>query len=320
MTASGLPFDDIRNLVRLLPDANEHAWDEVKATMARLDPAGALGRFHDHVAWLASWQGKTKPVVLRPLLAIFASSHGVSPVPPARTKQALTHLSDGGAAVNQICASFDAGLKVFDLAIDLPTKNIAHDAAMDEKTCAATMAFGMEAIAGGADLLCLSALGRGADLPAAAILSALSGGDWLPAASDSERETVAVALDMHQAHLSDPLEVLRRLGGRDIAALAGAILAARMERIPVVLDGLAAVAAAVILNRLEPGAVAHCLLGQALAESLQGPICDELGYKPVADFGVHESDGAGGVLAMGIIKTAVACYMGMVPAAELVLN
>jgi len=320
MIASGLPFDDIRNLIRLLPEAEERARDEVRSKMTRLDPDGSLGRLSDYVGWLAAWQGKTKPTILRPLMAVFASSHDLSPMPPAAIKQRMAQLSDGGGAVNQVCASFDAGLKVFDLAIDLPTKNIAQDAAMDEKACAATIAFGMEAIAGGTDLLCLSALGQGSDLPATAILAALLGDEWPPSTNAAEHISIAAALDLHRTHLDDPLEILRRLGGRDIAALAGAIVAARMERLPVVLDGLAAIAAAAVLHRLESGAADHCLIGQSLANPMQGSISNAFGLRPVLDFGMHHADGTGAVLAMGVVKTGLACYSGMTPVAELVLN
>jgi len=146
---------------------------------------------------------------------------------------------------------------VFDLALHIPTGDITDDDALDERGCAATMAFGMEAIAGGTDLLCLGDLGVGNSTVAAALLAALFGGrgaDWVGPGSGADAamqarkvDVVDAALAFHGASLKDPLEALRRVGGREFAAIAGAILAARMQKIPVLLDGFAATAAAAVL-------------------------------------------------------------------------
>ena len=154
----------------------------------------------------------------------------------------------GGAPVNGACLAHDIGLKVFDLALHLPTGDITKEAALDERACAATMAFGMEAVAGGTDLLCVSGLGVGEETVAAAILRRCMA---VPGATgDADREGMRPLSSngrghrsgarAPKAHLNDPLEALRRLGGREFAAIAGAIIAARMERVPVVLDGPAA--------------------------------------------------------------------------------
>ncbi|TIV03492.1 MAG: nicotinate-nucleotide--dimethylbenzimidazole phosphoribosyltransferase, partial [Mesorhizobium sp.] len=174
--------------------------------------------------------------------------HGISPRPVTATANAVELCAAGGAAVNQICISYDLGLKVFDLALHIPTADITEDAALDERGCAATMAFGMEAIAGGTDLLCLGDLGVGNSTVATALCAALFGGssaDWVGSGSGADAsmrarkaEVVAAALAFHGTSLSDPLEALRRVGGREFAAIAGAILAARMQKVPVLLDGL----------------------------------------------------------------------------------
>src|SRR4051812_36543816 len=144
-------------------------------------PAGSLGRLEWLVEWLAAWQGKAPPTIERPLVAVFAASHGVaargvSAYPPEVNRQMLANFAAGGAAINQICASFNLGFKVFDLALDVPTEDIVADAAMDERSCVATMAFGMEAVAGGADLLAVGEMGIGNTTVAAAIYAALYGG------------------------------------------------------------------------------------------------------------------------------------------------
>jgi len=178
----------------MLPDADEAAIDAVRRRNAELTkPPGSLGRLEEIAAWVAGWQGKARPSVMRPLVCVFAGNHGVvrhgvSPYPQSVTRQMLENFAAGGAAINQICATYELGFKVFDLALDLPTGDIATEAAFDEKACVATMAFGMEAIAGGTDLLCLGEMGIGNTTIAAAIYAALYGGPathWVGAAPGS---------------------------------------------------------------------------------------------------------------------------------------
>ena len=283
------------------------------------------------VEWLAAWQGKARPTVDRPVIAVFAGNHGVvaqgvSPFPASVTSAMVATFSAGGAAINQICASYDIGLKVFELALEMPTGDITQAAAMDEKTCAATIAFGMEAIAGGADLLGLGEMGIGNTTIAAAIYYALYGGkaaDWVGRGTGVDdaglqRKIVAVeaAVALHKPHLHDPLEVLRRLGGREIAAMAGAILAARLERVPVVLDGYVVCAAAAILHALDPATLDHCMAGHLSAEGAHAKVLEKLGKKPLLQLGMRLGEGSGAALAMGLIKAALACHTGMATFAE----
>lgn len=188
MSASGLPFDDFRELIRNLPGPDLDAEAAVRAREVTLTkPAGSLGQLEEIVAWLAAWTGKPVPQINRPLVAVFAGNHGVTaknitPFPPSVTAQMVENFAAGGAAINQICIAHDLGLKVFDLALEHPTADITEEAAMDERTCAATMAFGMEGIAGGTDLLCIGEMGIGNTSIAAAIALALFGGaaeDWV---------------------------------------------------------------------------------------------------------------------------------------------
>lgn len=331
MIATGLPFDDIRALVARMPGPDPAAVDAVAARDRVLTkPAGALGRLEGIAAWVAGWQGRP-PAITRPLVAIFAGSHGVtvhgvSAYPDAVNRQMLDNFAAGGAAINQICAGFDLGLKVFDLAIDLPTGDITEEAALDEAGTAATMAFGMEAIAGGSDLLCLGEMGIGNTTVAAAIYLALYGGspdDWVGRGTGVEgealrrkRDAVGAAVARHHGHLDDPLEVLRRLGGREIAAIAGAILAARLERVPVILDGYVVTAAAAILHRMRPDALDHCLAGHVSAEGAHAEVLRRLGLAPVLDLGLRLGEGTGAALAAGIVKAAVACHSGMATFAQ----
>ena len=324
---SGLPFDDLRLLIASMPGPDLTAVEAVRKRDRMLTkPPGALGRLEEIAEWLAAWTGRERPQVTRPLVAIFAGNHGVtrqgvSPFPSEVTAQMVANFAAGGAAINQICAAGDLGLKVFDLALEIPTGDITQDAAMDEKTCAATMAFGMEAIAGGIDLLCIGEMGIGNTTVAAAIYHGLYGGspdDWVGPGTGSDAaglkrkaDAVRRAVELHSSHLKDPLELLRRLGGREIAAMAGAILAARMQKVPVIIDGFVATSAAAVLHAADPSALDHCLLGHVSAEPGHRRVIERLGMRPVLGLDMRLGEGTGAALAAGIVKAAALCHTGM---------
>jgi nicotinate-nucleotide--dimethylbenzimidazole phosphoribosyltransferase len=321
------PFDDIRQLIVSMPGPDEAAVEAVRARDRGLTkPEGSLGRLEWLAEWLAAWQGKAPPTVARPLVCVFAAAHGVaargvSAFPPEVNRQMLENFAAGGAAINQICAAQGLGFKVFDLAIDMPTGDITQGPGMSEKDAVATMAFGMEAIAGGTDLLGIGEMGIGNTTVAAAIYAALYGGpaeSWVGRGTgvDDEglaRKVAAVedALSHHAGHLEDPLEVLARLGGRDIAAMAGAILAARLQRVPVVLDGYVATAAAAILHAVHPSTIDHCIAGHLSAEGAHRDVLERLGKIPLLALGMRLGEGSGAALAMGVVKAAAAIHRDM---------
>ncbi len=327
LAASALPFDDIRDLFQNLPGPDEDAAATVRERDARLTkPPGSLGKLEDLAEWVAAWQGLGKPQVTRPLVAIFAGNHGitaqgVSAYPSEVTQQMVANFSAGGAAINQICIAYDLGLKVFDLALEMPTPDITEQDAMDEAHCAATMAFGMEAIAGGTDLLMIGEMGIGNTTVAAAILHALFGGeaaDWVgagtgvdPAGLKRKTDAVDRAVKRIGSTRKDPLEVLRRIGGREIAAMAGALLAARMQRIPAVVDGYVATAAAAILYAMDEKALDHCQFGHLSAEHAHSDALRKMGKEPIFDLGMRLGEGSGAAMAAGVIKAAVQIHNGM---------
>jgi nicotinate-nucleotide--dimethylbenzimidazole phosphoribosyltransferase len=318
---TGMPFDDIRNLIDTMPPAGEQAGDDWRARNEALaKPVGGLGRLEEIGLHLARWQAMAKPTVDRPLLAIFAATHEVARRAPSGlqaddTRAAVELLAAGGAAVNQIALAHNAGLKVFDLALDLPTPDICVEDALTEQACAATMAFGMESIAGGTDLLCVGAIGGGNRIVAAAVASVLAGeklSDW-PVAELAGLDAESLAL--LQARLDgarpDPLEILRRFGGRELAAIAGAILAARFQRIPVLLDGFVACAAAAVLHKCDPATLDHCLAAQASGGEAHAKLLKFIDKKPLLEFGIELEDGAGAALAVALVRAASACHTDM---------
>ncbi|MCA1297303.1 nicotinate-nucleotide--dimethylbenzimidazole phosphoribosyltransferase [Stappia indica] len=331
LSASALPFDDIRNLVRQMPGPDEEAMQEARARDAQLTkPAGSLGRLEELAEWVAGWSGQGRPKITRPLVAIFAANHGVaakgvSAFPASVTRQMVENFAAGGAAINQLCIAHDLGLKVFDLALDMPTPDITEDDAFDEANCAATMAFGMEAVAGGTDLLCLGEMGIANTTVAAAVFAALFGGapgDWVGPGTGVDADGMArkrAAVEAAVARIGgerDPLEILRRVGGREIAAMAGAVLAARLQRIPVIVDGFVTTAAAAVLYAMDPAALDHCLFGHVSAEPAHRRALETMGKTPLLDMGMRLGEGTGAALAAGIVKAATQVHDGMATFAD----
>lgn len=323
---TALPFDDIRNLVKSMPGPDEAAVEAVRARDAQLTkPAGSMGKMEEIAEWLAAWSGNAKPKVNRPLVAIFATAHGVaedgvSAFPPEVNVQMVENFAAGGAAINQICRTNDIGLKVFDLAVSMPTPSIAREDALDESNCAATMAYGMEALAGGIDLICLGEMGIGNTTVAAAVLNGLFGGeaaDWVgrgTGVDDAGLERKRVAVEAAVKRLNgekDPLEVLRRIGGREIAAMAGLIIAARVQRVPVVVDGFVTTAAAAVVYAMDPAGLDHCLFAHVSAESGHKRALETMSKSALLDFGMRLGEGTGAALATGIIKAAAEMHNGM---------
>jgi nicotinate-nucleotide--dimethylbenzimidazole phosphoribosyltransferase len=325
--ASPKPFDGIRKLVMDMPGPDIAALAAVKARDGRLTkPPGSLGRLESIAEWLALWQGREQPRIERPIVAVFAGNHGVvaqgvAAYPQAVTRQMVANFQAGGAAINQLCKTFDLGLKVFELALDDPTGDITQGAALEESDCAAAIAYGMEAIGGGADLLCIGEMGIGNTTIAAAICHGLYGGkpeDWVGPGTgvDSEglrrkADAVRRAVALHRPHLGDPLEVLRRLGGRELAAMAGAVIAARHSHVPVLIDGYVATAAAAILHAMSSTALDHCLAAHCSAEPAHRALLERIGKVPLLDLGMRLGEATGAALAASLVKAAANLHAGM---------
>lgn len=314
------PLDDFRDLFSGLPPL-----DEGMAEVARLAlwQAGASGRMVELAAWVAAVTAKAPEAPRRPQVVVFAGTHGVARVglssePPGATAQAVERIAAGATPLAQACVAADHGLKVFDLALDLPTADISREPALAGRDCAATMAYGMEATAGGTDLLCLTGIGAGGGFASSAILATLFGGEasgWLESARSSDQAVAALSrtVALHGGQ-GDALEVLRRCGGREHAAIAGAILAARAGGIPVILDGAAAVAGAAVLHMLDASAIGHCRLAQPPAHEGAARAAERIGLKPLFEARIADDAGTGAALAAGVVKTAATVAAGLRPA------
>ena len=299
------PFDDIRGLAAGLPGPNEAARAACRDALARTEPPARLGRLAETAEWLAASQGRCPPKVSRPIVALYAAAHAVAAAEAPKAR--LEALAAGKGAISAIAREQGAGVEVFDLASDRHVPDAAERAAMGERECAATMAFGMEALAKTPDLLILGEAAPGAERAAGALALALFGGsahDW---AAPAEAAWTAAAVDRARGEAGeDPLELLRQLGGRESAALVGAILAAGTQRVPVLLDGYAAAAAAAVVQALSPTALAHCMAGQVTPAPGHARLLARLGKAPLLDLDVAGREGLGAAAAIGLARLACA--------------
>ena len=325
-------FSTIRRRLADLPPADAAAAAAARAREARLTkPPGALGRLEEIAVWAAAWQGRHPPAAGRVRVLVFAGNHGVatrgvSAYPAEVTAQMVANFAAGGAAINRLCEAAGAELEVVPLALDSPTADFTAAPAMSEEACGRAFAAGFDGVAGDTDLLCLGEMGIGNSTAAAALCLALFGGaaaDWVGAGTGVDaaglgrkQAAVAAAAACHRGRLGDPLEALRRVGGRELAAIAGAVLGARLRRVPVVLDGFICCAAAAVLQRANPRALDHCLAGHRSAEAAHGRLLAALGLEPLLDLGLRLGEGSGAALAGSIVKAALAAHAGMATFAE----
>lgn len=332
MTIPFTSLSQFRAVLADLPASDATARDAAIARNGQLTkPPGALGRLEDLAVWFAGWQGVEKPRCDRPQVLIFAGNHGVvaqgiSAFPAEVTVQMVANFRHGGAAINQLSRAFGAEMAVHALDLDRPTVDFTTGPAMSEDEVVAALACGWAAVDPTVDVLVTGEMGIGNTTSAAALAAALFGGDpagWVgrgtgvdDAGLARKADAVARGLARHEAALGDPLEVLRCLGGRELAAMAGAIARARAERVPVVLDGFICTASAAVLEKAVPGALDHCLAGHVSAEGGHGRLLAALGKQPLLDLGLRLGEGSGAALALGVVKGALACHSGMATFAE----
>jgi len=307
-----------------MPDPDPAPGAAVRDALAGMGRDGDFGRLGEAAVWLAEWQGRYPPRIENPTLAMFAGAHGVlgagvSLSSNADTRNQVEALKTGTAPLSAIAAQVGANIRVFELAVDSPTPDISAGPAMSEKECVATMAYGFEALEGEPDLLAIGVIGAGIGTVAAAVACALYGGSaayWVrpgdqfgPEVTRTRAEAVNRALALHRGHSDDPLDVLARLGGRELAACAGAILAARRQGIPVLLDGFATTIAAGVVHALDPAAISHVLAAHATGRPAHQAALERMDLKPLVELEFQTGGGLGSATAIGLLKTACAPFL-----------
>lgn len=325
-------LDQFRMLLQGMPMADADAGAAARERNGQLTkPPGALGRLEDVAIWYGSWRGTGRPTMERPQVIIFAGNHGVtargvSAFPAEVTAQMVGNFRSGGAAINQLSKLFGAQMDVHALDLDRPTADFTTAPAMTEIEVVAALAAGWDAVNPICDLLIVGEMGIGNTTSAAALAAALFGGsarDWTGRGTGVDdvglalkTQVVAEGLTLHADVLADPLQALRCLGGRELAAMTGAIARAREERIPVILDGFICTAAAAVLERCATGALDHAVAGHVSAEGAHRALLAQLGKTPLLDLGLRLGEGSGAALAIGVLKGALACHSGMATFAE----
>lgn len=320
-------FDDVRAMVRDLPAADPAARKAALERESRLTkPEGALGRLEEVAAWLSAWQGRHPPTLVHAQALVFAGNHGVtaqgiSAYPAEVTAQMVANFAAGGAAINQLARTYGAELGVIPLDLERPTADFTTAPAMSEDECMRAFAAGHEAVRNDADIVLLGEMGIGNTTAAAALCRSIFGGasaDWAGPGTGLDDDGVARkaavidrAFDLHAAEAVDSLHALRRVGGRELAAIAGAVLAARQARLPVILDGFVATAAAAVLHGLDGGALDHCIAGHVSAEPGHARLLAALGKEPLLSLGMRLGEGSGAAVALGVVRGAVAAHTGM---------
>jgi nicotinate-nucleotide--dimethylbenzimidazole phosphoribosyltransferase len=322
---------DLRALCLDLPGGHAAASAAVAAREERLTkPPKSLGRLEDLTAFLAHWQGHAPPQLDRAEILVFAGNHGVtaqgvSAYPAEVTAQMVANFSGGGAAINQLARAAKANLRVIPLSLEQPTADFTEQPAMSDDEFLAAVAAGYDAVSPG-DLVVLGEMGIGNTTAASALAAALFGGRGLRWAGrgtgvdhdglQRKRAAIDQALARHAAILNDPLRVAAALGGRELAAILGATLAARRQNIPVILDGFVSTAAVAPLYKLRADTLAHAVAGHVSAEAGHRALLDELNLKPILDLNMRLGEASGAATALLILRAALACHTGMATFAE----
>jgi nicotinate-nucleotide--dimethylbenzimidazole phosphoribosyltransferase len=307
-----------------LPVPDEASRTAARDRQARLTkPLGALGRLEDIAVFIAGWQGTERPRLDRVQAVVFAGNHGVaaqgvSAYPPEVTVQMVANFEAGGAAINALTRACGADLSVVALDLDRPTGDITREPAMSVADCLGALNRGAAALTPDTQLLLVGEMGIGNTTPAAALCAQALGGtaqDWIGRGTGLDdaglaRKAAAVeaALALHGPACTDAFETLRRLGGREIAAMAGAILAARLARVPVLLDGFIACAAIAPLVRTAPHLTDHCLAAHCSAEAGHARLLAAFGLDPLLRLGLRLGEGSGAALAVPIVRAALATH------------
>ncbi len=315
-----------------LRDANDDTANQARIRQGELTkPAGSLGRLEELAIFFAGWQGKARPQIARARAAIFAGNHGVtvhgvSAFPPSVTAQMVANFAAGGAAINALSEAAGLELAIVALDLDRPTADFTVDAAMSETECLDALNRGGAVVDTDLDLIVLGEMGIGNSTAAAALCARSfdgSAADWAGPGTGIDGYGIArkaavidQAIAFHADAPRTAFETLRRVGGREIAAIAGAILRARQLGIPVLLDGFICTSAIAPLAADNPAIADHCLAGHCSAEPGHKRLLGQLNLDPLLALDMRLGEGSGAAVATNIVRSALAAHDKMTTFAE----
>ena len=306
-----------------LPVVDQRARDAVHQRAAHiLRPSGALAWLDEIAAFVAGWQRTPNPRVDRPAGLIFAADHGVaaaesvSAYPTGVTEAMFAAYREGRSTINAFARIAGATVDAVDVGIGRPTGDIRVEPAMNEQRFDAVVQTAFDAVdALDCDLLVLGEMGIGNTTASAAISASLAGGEtaaWVGRGTgiDDEgldRKRAAVQESVRRiAGITDPIEILREVGGAEIAAITAATVAARRRSIPVVLDGYVVTSAVLPLNEIASTTLDHCTVGHCSAEPGHRKLLERLGKSPLLDLDMRLGEGSGAMAAVPLIAMACA--------------
>jgi nicotinate-nucleotide--dimethylbenzimidazole phosphoribosyltransferase len=306
-----------------LPRGDEAAAASVHERAANiLRPSGALHWLDELAAWVAAWQRTDRPRVDRPVALIFAGDHGVaaaeavSAYPTDVTAAMFAAFQQGRSTITSFARLAGASVDAVDVGIGQPTGDIRFEAALSPERFDRTVGLAVEAVDRlDGDLLVLGEMGIGNTTPSAAISAALAGGEtaaWVGRGTGVDdaglaRKRVAVQQAVRRiAGVTDPLDVLREVGGAELVAIAAATVAARRRLLPVVLDGYVVTSSVLPLVTVEPTALDHCIVGHCSAEPGHRRLLERLGKRPLLDLDMRLGEGSGAMAAVPLVAMACA--------------
>jgi nicotinate-nucleotide--dimethylbenzimidazole phosphoribosyltransferase len=340
----GPTFDEARAAVRPVSEADGAAARQHHDSLTK--PRGALGRVEDIGIQLCAVYGECPPPVPEPVtVAVFAGDHGVveegvTPWPQEVTAQMVANFCAGGAAINVLARRVGARVVVVDVGVATPipapegtyrkhtvapgTRNLATGPAMtvDEVRAALDVgvAVALEAVDEGARLLVTGDMGIGNTTSAAAVIAACTGvganevagrGTGIDDAALARKSTVIEQAVSRLGRDADPLTILAEVGGFEIGALCGFIVGGAAHRVPVMVDGVIAAAAALLAVKSNPDVAGYLIAGHRSSEPGSTIALHRLGLSPVLDLDMRLGEGSGAVLAVPVVQAAAAILRDM---------
>jgi len=320
-------FAQLQAALNDLPDPNQDTIEG--ATFRQLDIArytGSLGRLKEIAIFMAGWQSLEVPKLDRMQSIVFIGDHGAAKhltisETPMKIAQKIEGYRNGKAATSSLAAAGGAELSVIDMCGNDRTGDISEGPAMSDTECLAAISSGANAVKQDMNLLTLGTLGTGSKISASAICAQVFGegaGLWVSRRNGLDarqvverRKIVDSALSLHGTSCDSPFDTLWRLGGREIAAVAGAILAARLYGIPVILDGFACCAAVALMSRANPKFGDHCLVAGCSEEPAHRVLLSRLNMHPLIDLDIELGEGTGAAVAAEIVRAALVAHNGV---------
>jgi nicotinate-nucleotide--dimethylbenzimidazole phosphoribosyltransferase len=322
---------NLQDTIHAVGPLDEPAMAAARARQAMLTkPAGALGRLEELSIQLAGITGQAIPRIGRKVVVVFAADHGVtaegvSAYPAEVTPQMVANFAAGGAAINVIARQVGAEVRVVDMGVGAPTGNIARGPAMTREQAIACLERGIaiaaEEIDHGATLLATGDMGIGNTTASSAVVATLTGhparqvtGRGTGVSDEQFERKVAVieqAVRLNAPDPGDALDVLAKMGGFEIAGIAGLILGAAARRVPVLVDGFISGAGQLVAARLCPTVIPYTFAAHRSVEVGHTIVLNQLGQLPLLSLDMRLGEGTGAALAMSIVEAAAAILAEM---------